>query len=113
MSLTTIQSNIIPVFVAYAVNDEYGRNKRLLSVHRNKSDAEFAAKGQGWYGGPGDVQMKHAVEDGLDLYVLESLHPTCFADVTAKREAERKAKVEAAMAKLTPEEVALLKGEFK
>ena len=70
MSLTNIQNNIIPVFVAYAVDDEYCRVKRMLSVHRNKSDAEFAAKNQGWYGGPGDVQMKHAIEDGLDLYIL-------------------------------------------
>lgn len=111
--LTNIQSNIVPVFVAYEVHDEYGRHKTMISVHRNKIDAEFASKNKGWYGGPGDVQMKHAIEDGLDLYILADYHPTCFADVTAKREAERKAKVEAAMAKLTPEEVTLLKGEFK
>lgn len=113
MSLTNIQNNIVPVFCAYEVHDEYGRHKTLISVHRTKSDAEFASKNKGWYGGPGDVQMKHAVEDGLDLYILADFRPVCYADVTAKREAERKAKVEAAMAKLTPEEVALLKGEFK
>lgn len=113
MSLTNIQNNIVPVFVAFEVHDEYGRHKTMISVHRNKQDAEFASKNKGWYGGPGDVQMKHAIEDGLDLYILETLHPTCFADVTAKREAERQAKVEVAMAKLTPEEIALLKGEFK
>jgi hypothetical protein len=110
MSLTNIQNNIIPVFCAYEVHDEYGRSKSLLSIHRNKSDAEFAAKRAGWYGGPGDVQHKHAIEDGLDLYILESYTPRCFADVAAQREAEKQAKLEVALAKLTPEEIALIKG---
>lgn len=110
MSLTNIQTNIVPVFCAYEVHDEYGRSKSLLSIHRNKTDAEFASKNKGWYGGPGDVKMKHAIEDGLDLYLLEAYTPYCFADVTAKREAEKKAKLEVALAKLTPEEIALIKG---
>jgi hypothetical protein len=111
--LTDIQSAIVTVFVAYEVHDEFGRCRSMLSVHRHKHEAEFAAKNKGWYGGPGDVKQKHAIEDGPDLYILEGYTPTCFADVTAQREAERKARVEAAMAKLTPEEIALLKGEFK
>lgn len=110
MTLTAIQNNIVPVFVAYEVHDEYGRHKTQLSVHRNKQDAEFAAKNKGWYGGQGDVQHKHAIEDGLDLYLLVDYRPTCFADVTAKREAERQAKLEIALAKLTPEEILLIKG---
>lgn len=110
MSLTNIQNNIIPVFCAYEVHDEYGSRKSLISIHRNKADAEFASKNRGWYGGPGDVKMKHAIEDGLDLYLLEEYTPHCFADITAKREAEKQAKLEAAMAKLTPEEIALIKG---
>lgn len=111
--MTNIQNNIVPVFVTYAVGDKYGRLKRMLSVHRNRADAEFAAKNQGWYGGPGDVQMKHAIKDGLDLYILADIRPTCFSDVAAEREAERQAKVKAAMAKLTTEELELLKGDFK
>lgn len=110
MSLTSIQNRIIPVFVAYAVSDEFGRVKKQLSVHRNKQDAEFATRNQGWYGGPGCVQHKHAIEDGLDLYVLADYNPTCFADVAAQREAEKQAKLEVALAKLTPEEIALIKG---
>lgn len=108
--LTAVQSNIIPVFCAYEVHDEYGRSKSLLSIHRNKPDAEFAAKNKGWYGGFGDVKMKHAVEDGLDLYLLEAYTPYCFHDVTEQREAEKQAKLEVALAKLTPEEIALIKG---
>lgn len=110
MSLTNIQNNIVPVFIAYEVHDEYGRHKTQLSVHRNKQDAEFTAKNKGWYGGQGDVQHRFAIEDGLDLYVLVDFHPTCFADVTAKREAEKQAKLEVALAKLTPEEITLIKG---
>ncbi|AHJ87411.1 hypothetical protein phiPsa374_151 [Pseudomonas phage phiPsa374] len=113
MTLTTIQNNIVPVFVAYEVHDEYGRNKSVLSLHRTKADAEVAARNKGWYGGPGDVQMKHAIEDGLDLYLLADFRPTCYADVTELRERQRQRAVEAALAKLTPEEIEALKGEFK
>jgi hypothetical protein len=111
MSLTDIQNNIIPVFCAYEVHDEYGRNKTLMSIHRTKQEAELAAVRKGYYGGPGDVQMKHAIEDGLDLYLLVGFAPSCFADVTAQREAARKVKLDAIKAKLTKEELEILMGD--
>lgn len=111
MSLTKVKESIIPVFCAYEVHDEYGNRKTLLSIHRNKADAEFAAKNQGWWGGPGDVQMKHAIEDSLDLYLLNGFKSYCFADVSEQRAADKKAKLEAALVKLTPEEIALIKGD--
>lgn len=111
MTLSIIQQSIIPVFCAYEIHDEYGIHKTLVSIHRNKPDAEFAAKGKGWYGGMGCVAMKHAIEDGLDLYLLSDYNAHCFADVTERRAAEKKAKLDAVLAKLTPEEIALIKGE--
>lgn len=113
MTLSIIQKKIIPVFCAYEVHDEFGNCKTLLSIHRNKPDAEFASKNTGWYGGSGDVQMKHAIEDGLDLYLLNSPFPYCFSDVTEKRDLEKKAKLEAALSKLTIEEIDLIKGSLK
>lgn len=113
MTLTAIQQAIIPVFCAYEVKDEYGRNKSLLSVHRTREEATVAAHRQGYYGGAGDVQMKHAIEDGLNLYILADFHPTCYADVTELRERQRQRAVEAVLAKLTQEDIAALKGEFK
>lgn len=113
MTLTYIQDNIIPVFCAYEVHDEYGRHKTLMSIHRNRQEAEFAIIGKGWYGGSGDVQHKHAIEDGLDLYLLEGYTPTCFADVTEQRAKVKAEKIAKALAKLTPEEIELIKGEFK
>lgn len=110
MTLTTIQDAIIPVFVAYTTTDEWGRLGAMLGVFRSKQDGEVAAHKRGWYGSDGRVVMKHAVEDGLNLYILEDFTPTCFMDVTEQRAAQQKAKLEAAMAKLTPEEIALIKG---
>ncbi|QXV71812.1 hypothetical protein psageK4_158 [Pseudomonas phage psageK4] len=110
MTLTTIQDAIVPVFVAYTTTDEWGRIGTMIGVYRTEDDAKVAAHKKGWYGSDGRVMMKHAVEDGLDLYVLEGFLPLCYTDVTELREAQRKAKLEAALAKLTPEEIALIKG---
>lgn len=113
MGLTDIQNAIVPVFAAYEVHDEFGRRLTLLGLYRTKVDAELAAYGHGWYGGPGSVMMKHAIEDGLNLYLLDGFHPVCYADVLELRERQRVRAVEVALAKLTPEEIEVLKGEFK
>lgn len=109
MTLTVIQDSIIPVFAAYSVNDEYSRSIRLLSLHRTKEDAEVACHRQGYYGGPGKVLMKHAIQDGDKLYLLEDFKVHEFSDVTEKRLELEKIKLSEILGKLSESEVELLK----
>lgn len=113
MSLTPIQDAIIPVFIVYETIDEWGRKGGQVGVYRSRSDADRGAKRQGWYGSDGKVEHRLAVQDGDYLYVLEGMYPTQFKDVLDRIEEERVAKVATILAKLTDDEIALLKGEFK
>jgi hypothetical protein len=110
MTLSYIQDKIVPVYAAYTTQDEWGRIGSLIGLYRTEQDAKIGADRKGWYGSDGRVVMKHAIEDGLDLYLLEGFLPVCYTDVTEQREEIRKRKLEAALAKLTPEEIALIKG---
>lgn len=107
MSLTFVE-----VYAAYEVHDEYGRNKSLIGVCRTAEEAEVLVKGKGWWGGPGMWVKMRAIEDGLDLYLLSYREALCFQDVSELREKQRKEKIDAIKAKLTKEELELLKGEL-
>jgi hypothetical protein len=113
MTLTVIQDAIIPVFAAYRVHDEYGNRTTLISIHRTKEDAGVATYREGWYGGPGKVITKHAIEDGENLYILESLQPFQFKDVTEQRAELARIKVNQILSKLTEAEIQVLKDNLK
>lgn len=108
-----IQEKIITVYCGYTTIDEYGRRGALIGVYRNREDANLGVSNQGWYGGPGDVVEKKAIQDGDDIYPLEVTRPWCFKDVEELREQRRKELLDAALAKLTPMELLLIKESVK
>lgn len=108
--MSSLRNNIVKAFAVYTTNDEWGRIGSLVGIYRNFPDAKVGAQGQGWYGSEGRIMEKTVLEDGYDLYVLETEKPMCYVDVEELREAARQKALEAALAKLTPEEIALIKG---
>lgn len=113
MSLAKIEDAIIPVLVVYQTVDEYGRLGSISGVFRTEEDADVGAVGQGWYGSKGKVIMKHAVQDGENLYILEGFGALQFKDVTVLREQQHKEKVNKLLSKLTEDEISLLRSELK
>lgn len=113
MSLTQIEDAIIPVWVVYQTVDEYGRLGKLSGVFRTEQDANVGAVGEGWYGSNGKVIMKHAIEDGDYLYLMEGFGAQQFKDVTLLREKQLKNRINQVLSKLTEEEIILLKSELK
>lgn len=69
----SIVPNIIKVFAAYKVNDEYHRDRVLLGYFTIREDAVETVKGQGWYGGNGDVDEAWVLRpSATENYVLTS-----------------------------------------
>jgi len=113
--MTTInpKNAMIPVWCGYTTTNEYGHLGPLYGVYRTEDDANVGVLGIGWYGSSGRVIKKWALEYGYDLYILDNTEPTCFNDVTERREELRQHKIATALGKLTEEEIQILRGEFK
>lgn len=105
--------NIVTVACVYQTLDEYGRLGSLVCVCRNSSDGDIAAEGQGWYGGPGRVLEKKAIQVGDDLYPLITDQPWQFKDVEEDRAKQKQEAIKKTLSKLTPEEQQLLKEAWK
>lgn len=84
---------IVDVWVVHETTDEFGRIGKCLGVFRSEFFADEAAKGKGWWGGPGRVLKKKAfVTSDSEVYVLEGdAKPLRFADEEAERELREKA----------------------
>lgn len=95
--------------VAYTVKetvDDRGRTGDLIGVFFSAEEADKAAKGKGWYGGQGEVRERAVLMDESgSVYILESAAPITPG---VNLPEEHKAKVRAALDKLTPEDRALL-----
>ena len=101
---------ILEAFVVYETTDEWGRLGKMCGVCRTMKEAQTFAKGKGYYGSMGRIQESAAIDLSGNLYLLASPTPVVFEDVKALQEAEKQAKLAAALAKLTPEEIELIKG---
>lgn len=104
--------NIIPVWCVYETTYEDGRLGILDSVYKTVNDAKLGAKGKGWYGGAGKVVLKHAIEEGDNLYILGSPDPHQFKDVAELMEKDKQERLERALSKLS-EEMQLIKESIK
>jgi hypothetical protein len=95
----------IQAFRANEANDD-GRDTRLIGYFREEAGAKLAAKKRGGYG-DGNVHpvMALPADDGKFYILAEPDAVTLDVDLI-KLEAEAR---KAALAKLTPEEIALLK----
>ena len=101
--------NIPEPIVCYTVHrtvDEYGRLGGLVAVKRTEHEANECAKGQGWYGGTGAVKKTYAIPVDDSRVLLLASPDAVELDVNLIE--LRKQKKEAARAKLTDEEAALL-----
>jgi len=101
------------VWVVYETLDEYGRLGKLVSVCRNKADAELESIGKGWYGGAGRIMAKNAIIHEDYVYVMESTTPMQFKDVEEIREKQKVENLKKALNKLTEEELRLIKESLK
>lgn len=101
------------VWVVYETLDEYGRLGKLVSVCRNKADAELESIGKGWYGGAGRIMAKNAIIHEDYVYVMESTTPMQFKDVEDIREKQKVENIKKALNKLTEEELRLIKESLK
>ncbi len=96
----------IKIWAVYSTYDETGRDGNLVSCWETEQAAQNNCKGQGWYGGPGNVRELSAIRlpDGRVFALLQSEPVTLGVDfVQQKRDAKA-----AALAKLTPGERDLL-----
>lgn len=101
------------VWVVYETLDEYGRLGKLVSVCRNKADAELESIGKGWYGSAGRIMAKNAIIHEGYVYVMESTTPMQFRDVEEIREKQKAENLKKALNKLTEEELRLIKESLK
>lgn len=97
------------VWVVYETQDEYGRLGKLVSVCRNKADAELESIGKGWYGSTGRIMAKNAIIHEDYIYVVETNTPMQFKDVEEIREKQKTEKLNKALGKLSEEELQLIK----
>lgn len=103
-----IDGSIIDVWAAYESDDEWGKHSRFIGIFRTEQAAKDAAAKRGFWGGPGDVQLRKAVWFSDDqVYMLDHKAPFALAlglDLIKTKEERRKA----ALAKLTDEEIEIL-----
>jgi hypothetical protein len=100
------------IWVVYETQDEYGRLGKLVSVCRNKADAELESIGKGWYGSAGRIMAKNAIVNEDDIYVLETTTPMQFKDVEEIRKKQKAENLKKALGKLSEEELQLIKESF-
>lgn len=100
------------VWVVYETLDEYGRLGKVVSVCRNKADAELESIGKGWYGSAGRIMEKNAIIHEDYIYVMETTTPMQFKDVEEIREKQKAEKLNKALGKLSEEELQLIKESF-
>lgn len=94
------------VFQVSHVRDEYNRLGDVVGFYTTEAAAAAAAKGKGFYSGPGDIKPVTAMEgpDG-EFYILVRPEPVKLDVDLLTLVADAK---KAALAKLTPEERTLL-----
>lgn len=97
---------IITVYAVYETTNEWGAHGALITVTEDKSKADAAAERRGWYNSKADIVEKPAalLDDGKVLL----LHSAVSYPLDTDLPAELKARREAALAKLSPEEIKLL-----
>ncbi len=98
--------NPVEVFRVRETDDD-GRPSNLVGYYREQLGAKVAAKGRGGYGAEGDIQPVKAIpaEDGKFYILAEPEAMVLDVDLIKLQKEAR----DAALAKLTPEEIALLK----
>ncbi len=98
--------HVINAFAVYSTVDEYGRRGGLVGVFTHESDADNRANSSGWFGGRGEKVPVTVFIDGDKNYMAERISEIDLLDTDLPQ--LRRSQIEAAKAKLTPEERALL-----
>lgn len=87
----SIVPNIIKVFAAYKCNDEYHRDRVILGYFTIREDAIETVKGQGWFGGNGEVDEAWVLRpSATENYVLASPYPVQLNVNLVEQKANRK-----------------------
>lgn len=96
------------VWTAHSSDDERGASAVLLGIFTDEEHAKEAAHMKGWYGGDGNVEKRKALllSDGQALLLDRKVYYPVTLDANLPQ--EREVKFQAALAKLTPEEIDLL-----
>lgn len=79
----------------------------VTNVCSTKGLANDLAKGSGWYGGNAGVNERKAVQSGDDWYLVDDAHPEPI-DIDGEIAAKEAEELDAALAKLTDRERALI-----
>lgn len=97
------------VWVVYSTDNEYNKREYLSHICETEEIAKVMAKGKGWWGGMGDVVTAKAVMVDGEYYLLYKDTPIVFEVTKEVTEfLDKKAKIAAALEKLTDEEKELL-----
>jgi len=63
---------VITVWTTHSSNDERGSNDKLIGIFLDEKTAKAHAKGQGWWGGEGNVSKRKAIQvDNNLVYLLD------------------------------------------
>ena len=96
--------HFLEIYSAHGDGGERGIGP-VIGYCSTKSRADAIAKGKAWYGGNGFVGRETAVKIDGAVYVLASSKPV---DLDSEKAAQDAAIKEAAIAKLSPEELRVL-----
>jgi hypothetical protein len=107
--------HIIKVYVVFTTIDDWGRHGERLGIFSTPEDAIQCAKGQGWYGGNGDIVEKWAIEDcsmgkSGTYYLLSGSkdHPPIPIDLDLKKKTADEELRAKTLAALTPDQKRVL-----
>lgn len=108
-----LESVITPLYAAYETVNENRSPGVLIGVYFNKTDAQEAAKGKGYYGSDGLVKSIDGLHMKLRKFYMipESMHKLIVVEVDAPIDYKERAKAKTllkAQKLLTKEELELL-----
>lgn len=67
--------NSVTVHIAHTTTDEIGHPGKMVGMFYDLELANHAILGEGWYGGPGIVVTRQAIEHEGRVFVLDHKYP--------------------------------------